>query len=194
MENRIEKIEENGDNMMLQRKKEHILKTYSPVQALIKFENVKTLPDIFKAEGPSLAAMKRDHGSRFVISYVGVWIINIMDFLNLKNSMSAKQIRETSYLILDNYKHLKIADINWIFKNAKLGNYGEIYNRIDGVIILTWFKKHFEERCNTAEDESLREHYENTRHEKDSRSQATYSKDEAFEKFEKEYRIKNLKM
>ena len=64
--------------------------------------------------------------------------------------MSESQIRQTAIFIIDDFSMLTLADINMVFKRAKTGYYGELFNRIDGQIILSWFRKHFDDRCNAA--------------------------------------------
>jgi len=60
-------------------------------------------------------------------------------------------------MIITEYYNLTIADINIIFKRAKLGQWGQIYDRLDGQIILSWFDKYFQERCKVAADKSILE-------------------------------------
>ena len=71
--------------------------------------------------------------------------------------MTDVQTQETAMLIVDSFHALTIADINLIFKNAKMGKYGKIYDRLDGQLILSWFDKHFNERCAAAAEISIRE-------------------------------------
>lgn len=71
--------------------------------------------------------------------------------------MTDEQTSETALLIAETYPSLNIADINLIFRNAKLGRYGKIYDRLDGQIILEWFDRYFDERCNAAAEQSIQE-------------------------------------
>ncbi len=71
--------------------------------------------------------------------------------------MNDVQTIETAYLIVETYYSINIADINLIFKRAKLGRYGTTYDRLDGQVILSWFEKHFNERCESAANMSMRE-------------------------------------
>jgi len=71
--------------------------------------------------------------------------------------MTDQQTMETAQLILDEYKAITIADINFIFKSAKKGKYGVFYDRMDGQMILGWFESHFNERCAVAANLSIME-------------------------------------
>ena len=71
--------------------------------------------------------------------------------------MTDEQTFATAELIVEMFPHLNIADINLIFKWAKAGKFGRIYDRLDGNVILEWFEKYFDDRCNAAAERSIRE-------------------------------------
>lgn len=71
--------------------------------------------------------------------------------------MTDRQTMETAMLILEEYKSITIADIDFIFKSAKKGKYGAFYDRMDGQMILGWFESHFNDRCAAAANNSMRE-------------------------------------
>ena len=106
---------------------------------------------------PSIATVKRKFGDDFIQAYIEGWVVNIREFINVGKKMTDEQTRETAILIVDEYYNMNLADINLIFKNAKLGKYGKYYDRLDGQIILSWFEQHFSERCKLAAEESIRE-------------------------------------
>ena len=58
--------------------------------------------------------------------------------------------RSVSYTHLDVYKRQ-------VFTNAKRGQYGQLYGRIDGSIIYGWFQTYFEDRCNACENRTIRQ-------------------------------------
>jgi hypothetical protein len=66
------------------------------------------------------------------------------------------RIVELIKLIIQEYSWLKPSDIRMVFDNAKKGKYGETYNRMDGALILSWFKLYAEDRIQVAEEISLR--------------------------------------
>ena len=71
--------------------------------------------------------------------------------------MNDVQTQETAILIVETYPSLTIADINLIFKRAKLGKFGQFYDRLDGQLILGWIDTYFDERCQSAANISMRE-------------------------------------
>jgi len=69
--------------------------------------------------------------------------------------MNPKQINATAEMIADEFNKLTLADVYLVFKRAKAGVYGELYDRIDGQIILSWFRKHLNERLEASEERSM---------------------------------------
>lgn len=124
----------------------------------VKCRDVRSITDVFKSELPTLVRIKKEYGNSFTEKYISAWIINIIDFFQVGKKMGDQQVYETSMMILDEYWMLNLADINLVFQRAKKGHYGELYDRLDGAIILSWFRKYFEERCQSAESISMREH------------------------------------
>lgn len=112
---------------------------------------------MFKTDTPTLGAVKRQYGDKFINGYIKIWIINLVEFLNIGKNMKDEQITETAEMIFDDYVYLTLADISLVFKRAKRGYYGKVYDRLDGQIILDWFSQYHDERCRAAQDISISE-------------------------------------
>ena len=76
-------------------------------------------------------------------------------FLKQKNGLSTEEIELIADEVMNTYGYmLSFADINVIFRNAKLGKYGELYGNLSCPKIIKWFEQYASERCNTAEQMS----------------------------------------
>jgi hypothetical protein len=159
MENQAENlISVKGNQQLVMLSKENWLKECSPLSISRKCKEIKSFLQVFQSDFPSLAVINREYGPDFTEAYIGIWITNMVDYVSLGKKMGESQIEETAMLILDEYYMLTLADINLVFQRAKKGHYGELYDRLDGAIILSWFRKYFDERCEVAESISMREH------------------------------------
>lgn len=118
---------------------------------------VNDYPAVFESKLPSLGSINRRFGIDFTQAYIEGWIVNLREFVNVGKKMSDMQTQETAILILETYPSLTIADINLIFKKAKLGKFGSMYDRLDGQLILSWFDLYFSDRCAAAANASMRE-------------------------------------
>jgi len=65
--------------------------------------------------------------------------------------MNEQQIEETARLIINNFFNLTVVEIYLVINNAKMGIYGKFYDRLDGSMILSWFAKYYDERCDFYE-------------------------------------------
>lgn len=74
-------------------------------------------------------------------------ILRTSAFFNLGKAMTEDQAIETAYLLLDKYPHESFEDFVIMFRNAKIGKYGELYNRLDGQIIFKWMGEYLEEKA-----------------------------------------------
>lgn len=138
--------------------KETLLTEFSVSKCLTKFREVKDFPAVFQSKTPSLAKLQIELGFDIVSAWIEMWLINLRESVNIGKKMTDSQCRETAILILEDYPLIKIVDIHLIFRMVKTGQFGIIYDRLDGMIVLDWFKKYFEQRLAAGESESIREH------------------------------------
>lgn len=106
---------------------------------------------------PVIASIKRDLGHDFIVAYVEMWIVNILDLIGVKNSMNPTQTQYAASLIVDEFYYMNLADINLTMKRVLSGVYGELYENINIPKILSWFRQYSEERGLAASEESYNE-------------------------------------
>jgi len=82
-----------------------------------------------------------DGNTRTIIS---IAIIDVCKFFAVGKSIGQDQVQDIAELILENYKHLSMADISVCFKMAKTGKLseGKLYDRLDGNIICLWLNEY----------------------------------------------------
>jgi hypothetical protein len=128
--------------------------TISKLQRNLKVTNVK---EALSLKTPTIGAITREFGVKKAETYIKLWIINLNEIINVKRPLKDFQIDECAMNIVEDYKHISIADINLIFKNAKKGKYGELYETLSIDKICQWFESYFDERMNVAETLSIQE-------------------------------------
>jgi len=67
-------------------------------------------------------------------------------FFQVDNVISNEGLFSLLPIIIETYKSLTLEDLCICFLNAKKGIYGQIYNRLDGQVILGWLKVYNESR------------------------------------------------
>lgn len=85
-----------------------------------------------------MASHLGQYGEFKIKAMLNILVIEAVLFFNVGKTMSEPQVKQTVELIYDDYKHFKPEDFKLCFKNAMKGNYGVMYDRIDGQVILSW--------------------------------------------------------
>ncbi len=169
--------------------KRDFLKECSPSAVAKICRSVSSVPAVFETQLPSLAKVKKQYGEDFTEAYVAMWITNLVEFFSVGKRMGENQIIETASFIMQDYYMLTLADINLVFTRAKKGFYGELYDRLDGAIILGWFRKYFDERCQEAENIALRNH---DRHKDNGQKRSSDKEKAAHKKAFQQYRKETI--
>ena len=107
---------------------------------------------------PSLAYLKNKINELTTITLIKLHLVELNDYLNLARGLTNAQIDLTAEMILDEFPLIKIADLIYIFKQAKMGKFGVLYESLDGSKILSWFRQVWDERLDAAEYESEQSH------------------------------------
>ena len=120
----------------------------------------RSIDDVFESNRPTLAAVTASSGEMSTRAIVVLLIGDVLDFFNTTQTMSDAQVAVTADLIIEEYPYFQVDDLKLAFRNAMKGHYGEVYNRLDGQVILGWLKKYNAERCARADVVSFKEHNE----------------------------------
>jgi len=137
-----------------------LLKIYSPASIKALTKRLNSANDLIKVENntPSLGYIcKVLKNEQLALALVKLHIIDLLDFINPARSMSIEQVEQTAELLVSDYSYLKIADLLLVFKKAKKGEFGQLYEGIDGMKILQWFAQTWDDRLEAAEINSQNE-------------------------------------
>lgn len=63
-------------------------------------------------------------------------------FLNIGKNINKDQLRQTGTMLIEQAKGLTLEDIALMLHKAKQGEYGQVYDRLDGMIVLGWLKEY----------------------------------------------------
>jgi len=137
--------------------KETFLRDWALPAVQRRFDNHNSPLACLNSKTSTIGEIKRSFGTDFIEAYIEGWIINLRMFLSVGKAMTDDQTHETAMMIVSMHPNLNIADINLIFKNIKSGRAGKIYDRLDGNVLLEIFDKYFDERCEEAAQQSMRE-------------------------------------
>lgn len=133
------------------------MQIYSPAQISSTFAEVRTVEQALQTHSPSLLSLTRREGvsRRAVQTLVKLHLVALDAFLKQKNGLTVDEIELIAEEVMEKYGWvLTMADVFLIFRNAKVGRYGELYNQLTCAKVIRWFDDYATERCNTAEQMS----------------------------------------
>ncbi|MEG2066353.1 MAG: DUF6633 family protein [Tannerellaceae bacterium] len=112
---------------------------------------------MFDSPSCSLAVINKEFGEDHLRSFMVKILNDILDFFSVGKSMGAVQLATTADLIIEEYYFLKPDDFKLCFNRAKKGQYGKVYDRIDGQVIFDWLHTYVSDRMYTAREQSISE-------------------------------------
>ena len=131
-----------------------MLEDWSPkkINQKIKSRTIEGVMAVINSEGlQSFGRMNPE----FVKSVLMVWLVGLNEFIygnDMQKSLTENQIESTAETLIEmpEFRNITIADLSLVFKKAYSGEFGELYGRIRPDVIIKWFVKYFDSRCNVA--------------------------------------------
>lgn len=108
-----------------------------------------------REQNPSLARLRADYGEEAIEDIIRLYLIDLSENVNLKRPLRDSQVDNIAREVVAEYYSLTIADVHIIFRKAKRGEYGVLYESLDTPKVMTWFRDYFAERCQTGADMSV---------------------------------------
>lgn len=102
----------------------------------------KNLDEVFNAPDLSLSVLINEISIAGVRAALAIMVGNAVQFFNVGKTMDKQQVLITCDLIIEAFPYFKLEDFALCFKKAMLLEYGKLYDRIDGAIIIEWLQKY----------------------------------------------------
>jgi len=99
-------------------------------------------------EKPTLSSIVTKQSYPVVVGLITMLVADTVRMLNVGKTMTAEQALDASRLIITDFSHLKVADIQLAFNRARAQRYGAIFDRLDSSVILGWVASYEIERQN----------------------------------------------
>ncbi len=135
----------------------HYAPTLTPKAIGATFAEVRTVQQsvaLPHEECPCLLAIARqgEQARREVVTLLSAHLLALQQFLNLKNGMSSDALIFAAESVLNEFGGgITWADVKIVLDGAKMGKYGEYYERLSCPQVVGWFRKYAEQRAEAAE-------------------------------------------
>jgi len=120
---------------------------------------VKDYSEISALETPNLFLMKQELGEGTTIDILTLLILDAIKYFNVGKAMNPEQVKMTAELVAEEFNEVTVADLKLCFNKAKKGEYGILYDRIDGAIVIGWINQYCDNKIGWAVNRSLNGHY-----------------------------------
>jgi hypothetical protein len=105
---------------------------------------------------PTLATVKKYHGPEAVKDAVIEIVAQSAALLNVGKNLKPHQIDFIAVEILQEFYWLNVGELRYIMKQGVRGEYGEVYDRIDTIVVFGWIEKYLEVRTEIAANRAMR--------------------------------------
>lgn len=107
---------------------------------------------------PLLQKFKEAEGETKTRALMVIIISDLVEFFNVGKRMNDIQVAQTADLVIDNYSWFNIEDFKLCFNYAKSGKFGNLYDRIDGQVIMNWLAMYDDIRTAKIREDNDIEH------------------------------------
>lgn len=121
-----------------------------------KYEECVGITAVIQSKAPCFSFLAKQDPVK-TKAMIRIMMISFDKFIGVKNPLTEEHIEFITNTILTNYKWLTLADLCYVLKEAKMGKYGNLYERLSPMQFFGWLDNYFELRCATAEQISIRE-------------------------------------
>ena len=119
------------------------------------FAEVRTIEQALDAKAPSFGKLVRQGDcTKGELEGLIMAHLSVIDaYLKQKTPLSVEEIQDIAEEVVAKYYWvLTFADVHLIFRNARNGVYGELYNSLTAAKVLDWFAQYEQERCKKCEE------------------------------------------
>lgn len=136
---------------------EGFLTIYSPEAIGRSFSHIRSAQDALALADtqPSLGDIRRNYGTGKAEVIIKMYLLELCELINLKRSLTERQIDAIAREVVADYCFLSTADIHVIFRRARRGEWGELYESLDMPKVMRWFSDYFHERCMVCEEMAI---------------------------------------
>jgi len=108
---------------------------------VVQFVTSVTLPAAIE-HGEQLSRLNRENTGH-ALKLVAELVKNLVNFFKTKRALETQDdYFEVASLIIEGYKFLKVEEIAYAFKLAKLGRIGKVFDRLDGSTVLGFIQEY----------------------------------------------------
>lgn len=164
---------------------------YDRISEKHNFPAIKTIQDAMKSASSCLVTMKNTDKT-LASNILKLMIAKTARAFNLTRNIEPAQIECLVEDLQVDFYYLKLSEIYFVLKEARMGRMGKTYERLDQPTIMQWFENYAEQRLSIGEANYLAQHEQCTNDEKGRKYDGYISKLFTEQQSEQQKKINNL--
>jgi len=113
---------------------------------------------IENGKAPSIAKAIKHVGEEQVKLEISAVVVQFIDYIGVRSQFTPSHVDLLVDDLCREFYHLKVSEVYYVFKEARIGKFGELYNNINPVKIMGWFQLYRDNRDIKAADLSIHKH------------------------------------
>lgn len=147
------------------------LTAFAPKNLALQLKGKSQPIQLFREQHPMIRELLQQMPTDKVSALIEVQFLELDKFLALKNNLSEEHLMFIAEGIIDEFSEFTMLDIAFIIRKAKMGAYGEFYNRLNPTKIFTWIREYKKERLNAQMHHEKRTRFEQNQAEERKRQE-----------------------
>jgi len=123
----------------------------------IRTRNISDIQTAFRVRVPTLSNLKFYRNEAYCLAVMCSLLRELCDNLNVGKTMTDQQVTYFADAIIEKYYFLKISEIRYVFRCAIMGEFGQLFDRLDAQIIMLWISQYEEKRASEIEKKRIDE-------------------------------------
>lgn len=137
--------------------KQQFMELYNPVKMIETHANITTVAQAIEADKNGISFYSKQIGPDAVLALIELHLVTLNQSVNVGQPLTKFQVKEIAIEIRAVYYFLSMVEIQFVFRKAKRGDFGQLYGALNIVAILDWFRQYTDERVQVYQQKSQHE-------------------------------------
>lgn len=152
MSNELQKTNQGGELVKID--KRAFIEKYNPANMVTAFAHIRNVKEAVQADQNGIAYYGKHLGADTVLALIELHLVALNQSINVNQPLTKIQIKEIAIEIRAVYYFLSMVEIQFVFRKAKRGDYGQFYGALNMPSILDWFRQYTEDRIKVYQEQS----------------------------------------
>lgn len=133
------------------------------IQKMITEYSIKSNKQAYLTDSITLSTFGKCYSKNSCFALIELWLFELSEFSGAQNKLTPAQMNQLAPMVYSEAYTLNFAELGLYFNRIKTGHYGEFYNVVDPIKIMTFLGQFMTERSISIEKYNKDQSQENKR-------------------------------